>query len=413
MSLRVSYCLEQGQATPQYPTHMPADPLDNWFVQDASRLAGEVFRIQRAKGRVSALMQKGPLPDGMGFNFVTPIVKRSNPTGGVTWYDVAQENGTTNNCVPNASVLSPATTTLSYSAVQARIVSNDICFEDARMGYNFMEQVAAQRENFVGVVVDTWEDRDKLAFFTNAGHKIVFDGSLTESNSSTMPLVAPSYQINQALLDVLYNRIIQDGGGMEPYAMANGVPLITAVMSMEANRTLIRGDASIRQDFNYADMGKGTQSTLLQSWGIDRAYGGFVHVIDVRMPRFNFVGGAWVEVPYYTNQATTIGVEAVVNPAYNNAEYEDLYLWHPQVVKRLVPKPIGSVGADTRGTPVNFNGDITWLNIPNKETNPLGNIGFWNASLKAAYKPEKVQYGYVVRFKRCPQVIGEECVYGG
>lgn len=391
---------------------MAAPVLNNWFVSDASRLAGEVFRIQRAKGRISALMRKGPLPDGMGYNFVTPVVKRSNPTGGVTWVGVAQENGTVNNCVPTPSVLSPATTTLAYSAVQTMIFGNDICLEDYRMGYNFQEQVAAQRNNFVGVVVDTWEDRDKLAFFTNAGHKIVFDGPQTEDTGATMPAVEATYQINQGLLDELYNRIVQDGGGLEPYAMSNGQPLIPAVMSMEAHRTITKGDTSIRTDFQYADMGKGTNSTLLQSWGIDKAYGGFIHTIDVKMPRFNFVEGEYVEVPFYINQATTIGDEAIVNPAYRTAEFEDLYLWHPEVVKRLVPKPLGSVGADTRGTPVNYNGDIRWLNIPNKEDNPLGNIGFWAAALKAAYKPEKVQYGYVVRFRRCPYVLGEECEYG-
>ena len=391
---------------------MAAPNLNNWFVQDASRLAGEVLRIQRAKGRVSALMRKGDLPDGMGFNFTTPIVKRSNPTGGAGWQNVQAENGNGNNCVPVPSILNPATTTLSYQAQQMRIYSNDICFVDARAAYNFTEQVKAQRDNFVGVVVDTWEDRDKAAFFQNAGHKIVFDTAQTEAiNSATMPQVAATFQINQGLLDSLYNRIVQDGGGLEPYAMSDGSPIIPAVMSMEAHRTIIKGSPDVRQDFRFADEGKGSDSVLLKSWGIDRTYGGFIHTIDVKMPRFNFVNGAYVEVPFYTNQATTIGNEAVVNPAYTNAEYEDMYLWHPQVVKRLVPKPIGTVGADTRGTPVNYNGEIKWLNIPNKETNPMGDTGFWAAALYAAYKPEKVQYGYVVRFRRCPSIIGERCVY--
>lgn len=388
---------------------MPADALNNWFVQDASRLAGEVLRIQRAKGRVSALMKKGELPNGMGFNFTTPVVKRSTSSGGAGWEAVQAEDGTGNNCVPSPSILNPAITTLNYQAYQRAVFSNDICFRDARAGYNFEEQVMRQRENFVAEIVDIWEDRDKYAFSLNAGHKIVFDGSLTESTSSSMPAVEPTYQINQDLLDVLYNRVVQDGGGLEPYAVSNGGPLIPAVMSMEAHRTIIKGSTDVRTDFRYADEGKGSDATLLKAWGTDKAYGGFLHTIDVKMPRWNFVGGAWVEVPFYINQATTIGNEAIVNPAYNSAAYEDLYLWHPQVVKRLVPKPIGSVGADTRGTPVNFNGETRWLNIQNKETNPWGDIGFWAAALYAAYKPEKVQYGYVVRFLRCPNVLGEGC----
>lgn len=372
---------------------------------------GEIYRIQRDTGRVSALMKKGDLPDGVGYNFVTAVVKRSNPTGGSGWIDVAAEDGTTNNCVPEPSTLNSATTTLSYGIQQKLIFSADICLEDVRRGYQFQEQVGAIRENFVGVVVDQWEDRDKYAFFTNAGHKIVFDSSQTESTGATMPAVAPDYVINQDLLDSLYVRILHDGGGREAYAQANGQPLLPLIISYEGSRAIIKGSADVRQDFRFADMGKGGESTLLKAWGVDKAYGGFMHLIDTRMPRYNFVGGAWVEVPFYISTPTTIGDEAIVNPAYTNAEYEDCYIWHPDVVKRLVPKPIGSVGADTRGNPVDFNGAIKWLNIPDKVQNPLSNIGFWAAALKAAYKPAKTQYGYVVRYKRCTQILGDTCAY--
>lgn len=389
---------------------MAAPALDNYFVQDASRLEGEVYRIMRARGRVSALMQKRDLPDGIGYNFSTTVVKRSTATGGSGWIDVAQENGTVNNCVPNPSTVAPAQTVLNYNAQQQTVFSSDICFNDARRGYDFKSQVQGYRDNFVAEIVDTWENRDKLAFFQAAGHKLVFNASLTENtNSTTMPNVAATYQINQTLLDVLYERISQDGGYSEPYARKQGAPLITAIMSMGAHRTIIKTDDSVREDFRFADQGKGDGSVLLQSWGIDRAYGGFMHVIDMKMPRFDFVNGAYVERPYYTSTATTIGEEANVSAAYQNAEFEDLYLWDENVVMRQVPKPLGSVGADTRGTAVNFNGEVQWLNIPNKESNPFSNIGFWAAFLVAAYKPAKIQYGYVVRYKRCPAVTGSEC----
>lgn len=391
-----------------------ATPLNDFFVRDSSRLMGRIYQIMRAKGRVSALMRKEELPDGMGYNYITPVVKRSNATGGAGWQALSATDGTVNNCVPNPSLVNSATTTLNYGPEQIAIHSEKICFLDARMAYMFQEQVAAKRENFAGVIVDTWEDRDKKAFFDNAGHKIVFDGSMTESTGATMPAVAPTSKITQDLLDYLWQRIIQDGGGEEPYAMSNGAALIPAVMSIDAHRTLIKGSADIRQDFRYAEMGKGVEgATLLKAWGVDKPYGGFLHTIDVRMPRFNFVNGAWVEVPYYISQATTIGNEAIVNPAYMNAEYEDMYLWHPDVVHRLVPKPRGTVGADTRGRAVNYNGEVMWLNIPDEIENPYEDTGFWAARMVAAYKPAKVQYGYVVRFKRCPNVATEPCpAYG-
>lgn len=389
---------------------MPADPLNEIFISDASRIQGKIEKTSRVKGRVSALMRKEVLPEGIGFNFSTVIVKRSNGTGG-GWTAVSTPDGSGNNCVPTPTVVSPALTQLTYSAYQTRIDSTDVCFTDLRAAYNAEEQVAAMRDNFVGNVVDAWENRDKALFFQNAGHKIVFNSSLSETTGgTTMPAVVATSTINQGLLDVLYRRITQDGGGEEPYAMRQGAPIIPAIMSMEANAQLTNGATDIQDNFRWAESGRGAEAaTLLKSWGIDITYRGFMHVIDNKMPRYDFVNGAWVERPFYVSSATTIGDEAIVNPAYESAEFEDMYLWHPDVVCRQVPTPKGSFGSGTSAKTVSFNGDVVWLNIANKETNPYNDIGFYSARLYAAYKPKKTQYGYVVRFKRCPNVVTTSC----
>jgi hypothetical protein len=386
-----------------------ADALDHYFISDESRIQGKIEKIMRARGRVSALMKKETLPDGIGFNFSTVIVKRSNGVGG-GWQAVATPDGSGNNCVPTATVVSPAMNRLSYAAYQTRLDSADICFQDLRAAYDAKDQLAAIYDNFQGNIVDTWENQDKALFFQNAGHKIVFNSSLTESDGPTMPTTVATSTINQGLLDVLYNRIIQDGGDMEAYAKSQGAPIIPAILSMEAHRTIVKGDDSIRNDFRWADSGKGVAgATLLQSWGIDRTWGGFMHVIDVKMPRFDFVDGAWVERPFYISESTFIGSEAIVNPAYEAAEFEDLYLWNPDVVTRQVPKMPTSFGSGSSAKALNLNGAVQWLNIPDKVQNPYSNIGFYSALLYAAYKPKKTQYGVVVRFRRCPHVATTDC----
>jgi len=389
-----------------------ATPLDNYFEQDASRLQGKIYEIMRNEGRVSALMEKGELPDGMGFNFNSVVYQRSTGIGGNGWTAVVQEDGSVNNCVPSASVVSPASTLLSYTAEANMIKSAPICFEDARRGYMFEDQVKAIQDNLVAEVTDTWEDKDKEKYFLNSGHKIVYNQSLTETtNGTTMPATPATSILTQSLLDMLYVRIIQDGGGKEAYAKRNGAPLITAIMSMERSRDVIKGDPSVRDDFRWADSGKSDGAVLMQSWGVDRVYGGFMHCIDNRMPRYDFVNGAWVPRPYYTSSATTIGLEANVSAAYTNAEFEDVYLWHPEVVIRQMPKPLGSVGGMTSGQAVNWSGQLLWKNIPSETENPLSNIGKYYAPLQAAWKPAKIRYGYVLRVRRCPQVGILGCSY--
>jgi len=389
---------------------MAAPSLNQFFISDASRIEGKIDHSQRVSGRVSALIKKGVLPNGMGFNFSTVVVKRSQGTGG-GWVAVSTPDGSGNNCVPTPTVINPAMTQISYSAMQTALFSNDICFRDLAAAYDANEQVAAIRENFVGNVVDSWEVQDKAQFFKHAGHKIVFNASLTETTSgTTMPATVPTSAINQAILDALYVRATQDGAGEETsYAKRQGAPILPLICSQEAHRTIIKGDDSIRNDFRWADSGKSDGAVLLQSWGIDREYGGYNHIIDSRMPRFDFVAGAWVGRPFYSDVATTIGNEAVVNPAYESAGYEDAYIWNPDVVTRQVPKAMTSFGSGTSAKAMSLNGDVVWLNIPDKDDNPFSNTGFFAASLYAAYKPRKVQYGYVIRYKRCPNVATSAC----
>ena len=389
-----------------------ATALDQFFLSDASRIEGKIDKVMRVKGRISALLRKDILPDGMGFNFSTVIVNRSTGTGG-GWVPVSTPNGTANNCVPTPTIVNPAMTQLTYSAYQTSLYSNDICFRDLAAAYDAKDQLAAIRDNFVGNVVDTWDLQDKALFLQNAGHKIVFNSSLTETtNGTTMPATPATSTINQGLLDSLYNRATQDGAGQmtASYAMRQGAPILPLILSQEAHRNLIKGDDSIRNDFRWAQSGKDVDgSVLLQSWGIDREYGGYHHIIDQRMPRWDFVNGAWVNRPFYSNTATTIGEAANVSAAYNAAQFEDLYIFSPDVMTRQVPKPSTSFGSGSSAKAISFNGEVVWLNIPNKDENPFSDIGFFAARLYAAYKPRLTQYGYVVRFLRCPNVSSSSC----
>ena len=66
--------------------------INEMFVQDASRIQGDVYNIMRVRGRVSALIRKDVLPEGMGFNFQTPVTQRSSRTGGSGWVEVQAED---------------------------------------------------------------------------------------------------------------------------------------------------------------------------------------------------------------------------------------------------------------------------------------------------------------------------------
>jgi len=391
-----------------------ATALDSWFAQDASRLMDQVYLVQRNKGRVSALMRKGELQEGVGYNYVTLVSQRPYDPRTYNWSAVQADSGQTNICVPNQDTISFPSNQLAYQAYQRLVRSDPICFEDARRGYLFKQQVANAQMGLVQLIVDAWEDQDKAQYFLNAGHKIVANAQQTDYvNSSNFGTALPTSRLTQGLLDNVYMQFIQDGAGVGQGAvgMVDGAPQFTLVCSMERKRDVIKADADVRQDFRFAQMGEDKDAELLKAWGSDYAYGGFLYVIDNRMPRWTFEGGQWVQQPYYISATASNGKPyAKLNPSYVSAPYEDVYLWNPLVVKRLMPRPMGSAGADTRFNPVNWNGQILWKNIPSETENPLSNIGRWYAPMMAAWEPAITQYGAVIRVQRCPSSALNPCV---
>jgi hypothetical protein len=383
--------------------------LANWFISDPSRIQGEITRYARIRGRFSSLIEKGVLPDGNGFNFSTIVSDRSIGSGG-GWTEVEQANNTFNNCIPSPTTVSPALTQFTYNAFQMAIYSEYICANDARRGYLFKQQVENIRKNFVDEIVDRWEDKDMDEYIYATGRKVVLDSSLTESGyAQALPGAAATSQLTQDFLDRFYMQLMRDGAGEESYAMANGAPLLNLICSFEASRAIIKGDASVREDFRFAEMGEGSTATLLKSWNTDKAYSGYMHIISNRMPRYNFVGGAYVRVPLYINSATTIGNQAIPNPAYDTAQYEAACIWHPKVVRRDVPTPLGSIGADATVNAVNFNGEVKWLNFPDQTANPWEDTGRYGARLQAAWAPRLPRYGVTILFKRCPGIPANAC----
>ena len=84
---------------------------------------------------------------------------------------------------------------------------------------------------------------------------------------------------------------------------------------------------------------------------------------------------------------------------YDSAGYEAAYVIHPDVMQSQIPSPLSGAGG-VSFDPTNYKGDFKWLNIPDVEKNPDGNIGFFRGVLASASKPIKTDFGFVILFKR-------------
>lgn len=391
------------------------ESINDSFVQDQSRLLGEVNMLKRLKGRMSALMDKGTAEEGVGFNYQSLLHDRSTSADSAIWTSVQANNGSLsppNTCEPAYLDCGSASTVYNYQMIQTATRSNQLCMLDVRAAYNFQEQVMATRNNFRDLIVDMWERQDKTAFFQLPGHKLVANAALTDYFGQTdFGGALPTSRMTAGIMHYIYNWQNRNAGGEEAVAMKDGAAQFIMIMSSEQQQGVIQNDPAVRQDIRFAQMGEGEAGWLLQSWNVDRPYAGFMTVIDDKMPRWNYNYGTaqYVEVPFYAQAATTVGTKIYPNPAYAAAAYEDVYVWMKETIRRDMPKPFGSGGSDAKFNPVNFNGEINWVNERSNNDNPLGLLGRWIARLAAQYRPGKPIYAWTIRVQNCSVAYLSPC----
>ena len=389
---------------------MSCEAVNAYLARESNRISGDIARRGRISSPWYTMLEKDFFPDEMGFTISKVVYQRTIPTNGA-WTTVAASTGTANPsaaCDPTAATLSSRQLVKTASLAEYVVDSDPICITDARTGYRFQEQIREIKNNFERNVVDLWEDRNRDQYIEALpdANKLVFaGGALVGGAGGDFDTSAPpDSQIHQDALDYVRWKMIHDGAGEDgAYGQIDGTPVFTVFMSSEQQRALIKGNTEIRQDYRLAD-----PKALLKPFGVKRVYGGFYHIIDDKAPRWNFdEQDGWVRVPFYVS-GTVDGVSgiAVVNPDYETALYEDVIIYHPKVVKKLMQKPLSSIGGGTTFRARDYAGEIQWVNEYDKECNKYRDNGFWSARLRAAYQDLIPEYGYAIRVLRCPEALG-------
>ena len=386
---------------------MPCDPVNEYLARESNRITGDIARRGRISSPWVAMLEKDFFPDEMGYTVSRVVYQRTIPTGGAGWSPVipsgtGEEANPSTACKPSAATLQSRQVIKTASLSEYVVDSDPICISDARSGYRFKDQIREIKNNFEKNVIDLWEDRnrDQYVGALPDSNKLVFNGgALIGGTGGDFDATAPDSQIHQDALDYVRWKMVHDGAGEEgAYGQIDGTPIFTVIMSSEQQRALIKGNNDIRQDYRYAE-----PKALLKPFGVKRVYAGFYHVIDDKAPRWDLVEGAWVQVPFYV--ANPAGI-AIVNPAYEAAQYEDIIVYHPKVVKCLMQKPLASLGDGTSFRAWDYSGEVQWVNEYDKECNKYRDNGFWSARLRAAYQALIPEYGYAIRVLRCPGALG-------
>lgn len=196
-------------------------------------------------------------------------------------------------------------------------------------------------------------------------------------------------------------------------------PLFSLYIGMVASKQIMLENAELRADLRYADMGEGNGARTIMRLGAKKTLGNFMHIINLRPPRFSYANGAYVPVPPRVVAQTgvtdlptaTQGTVTTVNPDWIStatAPFEALFVLSPWVYTSEVVPPVTSAGGGVAFQPVNHVGEFEFI-IGGREISsdsscydPRKKLGAHFAEYWHAPRPIYPIYGRMIIFKRCP-----------
>lgn len=383
-----------------------AESLNDRLARNADLITGEIYTTTVNRSIWNKLIPKIPWENGMSDTQQVLTVERNLAANPDTWEQVAVSNNS-NNCVPAVEEVPRGYTTREFSLVRKALESDTICVEDGRNAYMTNQQIQKMFENLRDNVAYVWKRRAQLEYVRVSEHKVIATHGLPQAAGDFPPLM-PTTVLTQKILNKIYVSLVAnsaeiDGGSL---VKVNGRPQFILVTDMETSDEILRED-STNNAFLWNDE---RVKELLSPLGVDRAFRGFMHTIDLLPRRFTFNGGVFTEVQPYLTGAATSGYKAILNPAWESALITESYVFLPSVMSFAVPNSITTYGAGSSFNPQAYIGTVKWLNILHKTDNPDGNQGFYRAVLMSGTKPEKPQFGWVIRHLRCVGDIGhQEC----
>jgi hypothetical protein len=312
--LVVKICAVTAHVPNQHPhtSTMPitqtigSQTLQGFLVEASSMFSSDIYRRTVDTSVWLKLIQQEAWPEGMGDTISVLTYERTLPRSNNSWntisVDAASSASTGSPYVPSASVIDVAQTIRTYGIQHTAVESQNILMHDALFSFRMQEQLRAVYDNLVDNVAYLWQKRYRDEYRRLCGHKVVAARNsalqLWDTSGDDYPVNVDSANfgsattgvstLTQGLLNLIYLQLIREGGGNKPMGRENGRPIFTLVCSPEISDALIRLNAATRDDFRYSPQ----VSELLKPLGVERSYRGFYHLIDVQIPRYNYVPGS-------------------------------------------------------------------------------------------------------------------------
>jgi hypothetical protein len=399
---------------------MSCEAINNYLANESSRLGPWFYkRGAFASSPELKLITREEYPREMGYDFRIMTYERNAPTSILSWSsasafsaDVAETD--CGACANDFNAIDSGYTTRTCTLYKYELKSRMLCVEDMKAAWEVKQQLDAllmQLQNYVKLA---WEQRAREDIFTMCKHKVVCDGSLYGTSSSTMatayPATCATDVLQQAVLDAWYARLYRDGAAVGAVGQEGGAPILPLIIGPEASMALKLQNSNIRTDYNY-----GSPRELMNGLFASTVTRNFAHIVTPFPRRFTCSGGTYTEVAPFTSENKTILTGGELSAAYQNAPYEEAVVFNRELMTHMVPKPISNPGGGTSFDPVSYTGEWRWVNLADQDgTNVFNSMGRFYGRMFVAPKPVRPELGVSIVFRRCnPELasLPSSCTY--
>lgn len=393
---------------------MACTNVEQLFVEHAGRIRNDVSKQIQVSDFYLKNMPRDQWLNGQGTQYSYPIYERvlpSSPVSFTNWSssvgdgDLSTDDGDPGGscALTGVNIDSFGQTTRQTVLKRAAINSPDICLDDLQFAWQVDDQIKNVVRVFSEISKYVWVNAYQDEYIAATGNKLIADASVTAGTTS-FPLVAPTSKLTWGYLEHIYEQLGYNGGGINPFMRVDEMtPIYALVGDRFTFEDLKRQDANTRSDFHYSSQA----DAMLAAPGLNGVYRGYKFFTVEFPPRWDFVGGAWVRRQPYAAQAATLGQKQEVSDLYKNAQFTDTAVFLKDVMEVLIPRPNGADGkGGMKYNPkYSWSGEFQWRNIPSRDCNPDGNIGFFRALYAYGVKIHRPDLGFVIRHQRCTRAI--------
>lgn len=305
------------------------------------------------------------------------------------WQEMTPSTAEQSACRYEASIIRFGHETKTFQIYQTLRRTEDLCLTDLLFKWQVAQMIKAFMSTLGDVTLGEWENFTRDTYLTFCDKFVAMEGQpafTTAYGADTIDVsdfdLSKIGVMNQGILDRLYQYMYRE---CSTGAMGNkgGMPVFGIMSSAETLNALIDSDTTRRTDMRYAN-----PQFLLEGIGQTTEYKAWAHMFDPETFRYklNAAGTGLVRVWPLDTKAATVGQKVAVNDEYINAPFEISLVIVKDVFAIQVPPANPSI-SDAKFDAIGNFGEFMWMNIKDRQTNPYGEIGFWNARFRAAPEP--------------------------